>query len=338
MIRVGIVGMGIRGMMYARAVNQSGMGRVVAACDVSERARRSASVLEVPVYATHQEMYERSELDAAIVATPDFAHREPALDAAARGLHLLIEKPLATTLEDAAAIREAVRTAGVRCMIAFENRWNPAFVTARAAIQRGDLGAVRWINARLNDTIWVPTGMLGWAARSSPGWFLLPHLADLAMWLSGAQPRRVYAVGLRGQLAGRGVDTWDALHTTVEFEPEMTAVFETAWTLPESLPTVYDFKFELVGERGAQFIDTQDQMIHQADERWSYPGTLVGEIDGVLRGFPIWMVEHWLRGLSAGEEFSADVDQGYAVTRLCWAAHRSAETGQPIDLKDEEVG
>ncbi|HEY64130.1 MAG TPA: Gfo/Idh/MocA family oxidoreductase [Caldilineae bacterium] len=332
MIRVGIVGMGIRGMMYARAVNESGLGRVEAVCDISERSRESAKALDIPVYASHQELYERATLDAVIIATPDFAHREPAVDAAARGLHLMIEKPLATSLEDAAAIRDAVRDAGVRCMIAFENRWNPAFVQARAAIARGEVGAVRWINARLNDTIWVPTGMLGWAARSSPGWFLLPHIADLAMWLSGARPRRVYAAGLRGQLSERGVDTWDALHVLVEWEPPMTTVFEVAWTLPESLPNVYDFKFELVGESGALFIDTQDQMVHQAGERWTYPGTLVSEIDGRLQGFPIWMTQRWLRGLAEGADLEPGVDQGYAVTRLCWAAHRSAEVGEPIEV------
>ncbi len=332
MIRVGIVGMGIRGMMYARAVNQSGLGRVVGVCDLSERARESAAGLGVPVYATHRELFEQTDLEAVIIATPDFAHREPAVDAAAHGLHLMIEKPLATTLEDAAAIRDAIKSAGVHCLVAFENRWNPAFATARAALERGELGAVRWINARLNDTIWVPTDMLSWAARSSPGWFLLPHLADLAMWLSGARPRRVYAVGLRGQLAARGVDTWDALHAIVEFDPPMTAVFETAWTLPGSLPAVFDLKFELVGERGAQFIDTQDQMVHQAGERWTYPGTLVGEVDGRLQGFPIWMTERWLRSLADGVDWEPGVDQGYAVTRLCWAAHRSAETGVPVEI------
>ncbi|MCD6290300.1 MAG: Gfo/Idh/MocA family oxidoreductase [Anaerolineae bacterium] len=332
MLRIGIVGMGIRGMMYARAVNQSGVASVAAVCDVSERVRESAKVLGVPVYASHREMYEQTMLDAVIIATPDFAHREPAVDAARHSFHVMIEKPLATTLEDAAAIRDAVREAGVYGMVAFENRWNPAFVAAQDAVRQGELGAIQWINARLNDTIWVPTEMLSWAARSSPGWFLLPHLADLAVWLSGAQPRRVYATGIRGQLTTRGIDTWDALHIIVEFEPTMTAVFETAWTLPESMPNVFDLKFELVGDKGAQFINTQDQMVHQAGERWIYPGTLVREIGGRLEGFPIWMTGEWLRGLAAGQPVGPSIEQGYQITQLCWAAHQSAETRQPVNL------
>ena len=89
----------------------------------------------------------------------------------------------------------AVRRAGVLCQVAFENRWNPPYLAAKEAIERGDIGTVLSLNSRINDRIDVPLSMLSWGATSSPGWFLLSHTVDLARWLSGQEPVRVYAPG-----------------------------------------------------------------------------------------------------------------------------------------------
>jgi predicted dehydrogenase len=61
-------------------------------------------------------------IDAVSVATPDFLHKEPCIDAAEAGKHILVEKPLATTVEDAEAIVKAARKAGIKLMVDFHNR------------------------------------------------------------------------------------------------------------------------------------------------------------------------------------------------------------------------
>src|SRR5207244_3684269 len=159
-------------------------------------------------------------------------HREAVEAAAERGLAILVEKPLATTLEDAAAMAAAVRQAGVLCQVAFENRWNPPYVAAKEAIERGDVGTVLSLNSRINDRIDVPLGMLSWSARSSPGWFLLSHTVDMARWLSGREPTRVYAQGQKRVLSGKGLDTYDTLQAIVTFDGGLSAVFEASWILP----------------------------------------------------------------------------------------------------------
>jgi len=325
--------MGTRGRLFARAVTQNPNARLVGICDVNPQTAAAASMhFDVVGYTDLRELLEGESPDALIVATPDFAHRVPVLEAARQGVHVLVEKPLATITAEAEEMLEAVQQAGIRCQVGFENRWNPAFTRAKEAIAEGELGEIELMNARLSDTLFVPTQMLSWAARTTVGWFLLPHVVDLALWLSGKVPAYCYAIATQRVLSRLGVDTYDAIQAVLRFDDGTQAAFETCWILPVSLPTVYDFKFEIIGDRGALFIDTQDQMVHQAGQRFTYPGTLVTEVDGRLRGFPVDMVDSFIACLIEDREPLATVEEGLQVTRIVTAIHESIRQGQAISL------
>jgi predicted dehydrogenase len=333
MIRTVIVGMGIRGHLFAQGLSQNTNAELVAICDVASEARSAASEnWNVPGYADFVGMLEEQQPEAALVCTPDFAHREYVIAAAEHGAHVMVEKPLAASLEDAEAILEAVEVAGITCQVAFENRWNPPFVKIKQAVERGELGDISLVSAKLNDTLYVPTRMLNWASQSSVGWFLLPHVVDLAIWLSGKEPSKVYAVANKTVLPSLGVDTYDTICTTLSFDGGMQAVFETTWILPESSPAVFDFKFGILGDRGAMHVDAQDQMLHQSTDRFTYPGTLVLDVHGKARGFPLDMLDSFIHSVKNGTRPLATVREGYRVTRVIDAVHRSIEGGQPLLL------
>ena len=165
MVRLGIVGAGIWGAMHARAYAQNPMAELVAVCDLDVgRARLLAEKYAIPkVFTSVDEMLEEG-LDGISVATPDHAHTAVVLKAAARGVHILVEKPLATTVEECAAMITAAKQAGVFLMVDWHNRWNPPYYYAWQAIRNGELGDVSYIYYRLSDTIYVPTKMLPWAS------------------------------------------------------------------------------------------------------------------------------------------------------------------------------
>ncbi len=333
MIRTVIVGMGIRGELFARGLSQNRDAELVAICDVAPQARISAGEnWGVPGYEDFVRMLEEQQPEAALVCTPDFAHREYVVAAAEHGAHVMVEKPLATSLEDAEAILEAVEVAGITCQVAFENRWNPPFVKIKQAVERGELGDISLVNAKLNDTLYVPTRMLSWAGKSSVGWFLLPHVVDLTIWLSGKEPTKVYAVANKTVLPSLGVDTYDTICTILSFEGGLQAIFETTWVLPESSPAIFDFKFEILGDRGTMHVDAQDQMLHQSTDRFSYPGTLVLDVHGKARGFPLDMLDSFIDSVKNCTPPLATVREGYEVTRVIEAVHRSIESGQPLLL------
>ena len=162
----------------------------------------------------------------------------------------MVEKPLATSIIDGKAMVAAAAKAGVKLMVDFHARWHPLFMGAKAYIDRGDLGAPVMGYARLSDTIYVPTEMLGWSSRSGPEWFLFPHIMDVVRWLIGREPVEVYAKGHRGVLAAKGVDCWDAIQALVEFEGGASVTFETSWIVPNSYTNVVDNRLTLYGEKG----------------------------------------------------------------------------------------
>lgn len=333
MIRTAIVGMGIRGNLFAQGLKQNPGAELMSICDANSHSLKAATDRwHVPGFEDFGRMLKERDPEAVIICTPDFAHRAFVIAAAEHGAHILVEKPLATSEQDAGAMMRAVEEAGVICQVAFENRWNPPFVQLKGAVERGELGDISLVSARLNDTLYVPTQMLSWAHSSSVGWFLLPHVVDLAIWLSGKQPSRVYAVANKTVLPALGIDTYDTICTTLSFRGAMQAMFETTWVLPESTPSIFDFKFEILGDKGAVHIDVQDQMVHQSSDRFSYPGTLVVDVHGQMRGFPLYMLDSFIESVRHGTQPLASVQEGYLVTRVVDAAHRSIATGQPVQL------
>src|SRR5699024_4250103 len=148
---------------------------------------------------------------------PDFAHRDASLAAAKAGRHVLIEKPMATTGEDAEAILAAVKASGVRAMTLFNQRWLPAYWQAKQELAKPESGPPIMAYARKNDTLFVPTQMITWADRSSPSWFLSSHDVDLVTWFFDEPAVEVFATAVRRILVDRGIDTPDAVQAQVRF-------------------------------------------------------------------------------------------------------------------------
>ncbi len=333
MVRTAIIGSGIRGSLFAQGLKQNPDATLVGICDTNNQSLNSAAAKwEVQGYTEIDTLLKGQNPDAVIICTPDFAHQEYVIAAANHGIHVMVEKPLAISEEAANQILKVVQKAGIICQLAFENRWNPPFVKIKQAVDNGELGDISLINTRLNDTLFVPAKMLSWADKSTVGWFLLPHLVDLAIWLSGKKPSKVYAVANKKVLPSIGINTYDTICTTLSFHDDMQAMFETSWVLPDSLPSIFDFKFEILGDKGLMHADVQDQMVHQSTQKHTYPGTLAYEANGKTHGFPLHMLDSFIECVKEGTKPQATVEEGYEVTRIIDAIHQSIIKGQTIDM------
>ncbi|TCC26966.1 Gfo/Idh/MocA family protein [Kribbella speibonae] len=331
MVTIGIVGAGLRGRLFAEALQGQPDVTVVGLAEpsptVAEEARAATGL---PVTASHSELLGAFDPDAVIVATPDFAHRQIAVDVADAGKHLLIEKPVATTMDDARAIAAAVHRAGVRCLVGFENRWNPHVVQAKAAM--ANLGRPITASATLSNSFFVPTTMLSWAAQSSPAWFLLPHTLDLVLWLTGRKPEAVSAVGSRGVLAQRGIDTWDVVHALVTFDDGSTATLSSAWTLPDAGDGIVDFRFQVIGTEGSVTADLSHQGLTVVSDKHRSVWPVSGRIGRSQVGPAVWMVQDFAAGLVDGGDLGPGIDHGVLVTQIICAIEDSISTGQTVQL------
>ncbi|MEN9935928.1 MAG: hypothetical protein RLZZ387_2507 [Chloroflexota bacterium] len=335
----GVIGTGIvGGAWHAHVYARHPQARLVAVCDLDER--RAAEVAQVnggaAVYTDYRELLARPDIAAVSVATPDFAHHEIAVTAAEAGKHILVEKPLATTVPEAEAIVAAARRAGVKLMVDFHNRVNPPFVAAQRSIRAGEIGRPAYLYARLSNTTFVPTRMLAWAGRTSALWFLASHTVDLAHWLLDDEPRRVYAVSRSGILRERGVDAPDFHAAIVEFAGGAVVNLESAWILPESAPNVFDFKVEILGSSGAITVNASD---HRAIEAFTSSGSRLPDVLGLpdgdsprLHGFVLEAVARFVDAVADDRPLLATGEDGLRVTRVLAAISESAASGRPVDL------
>jgi predicted dehydrogenase len=334
MIKFGIVGMGIRGSLFADTLQQNPYAQLVAVSDAFEGTlAKSKEQYGVPGYADVEEMIEKEALDALVIATPDFLHMKPVMLAAEKGIHILVEKPFSTSVEEAETMAEAVERSGIKCMVAFENRWNSPFVAVKEAVERGEIGSILNINTRLNDTIFVPTKMLKWAQDSTPGWFLYPHATDIALWLKkDSKPVSVYAVGTKKKLVAMGIDTYDSMQAIVSFDDGTHATFTTSWVLPESMPLIYDFKTEIIGDQGALYVDLSDQMVRKAGAVYQHMHTLGTPINSQLTAAPNYMLHAFVDHIRLDTMPESGAAAGLLNTKLVHAIHRSAESGMTESL------
>ncbi len=249
-VRVGIIGAGIWGTNHALALTTHPGCSVAVICDRDQARARRAGERFGCAWTTSLDDVAASDVEAVTVATPDHLHREPVVAMLGAGKHVMVEKPLATTVADGLAMVEAAAQAGRHLMVDFHARWHPLFMGAKSYVDRGELGAPVMAYARLSDTIYVPTEMLTWSGHSGPEWFLFPHTMDVVRWLFGRNPMEVMAKGYRGVLDGRGIACWDAIQAMVEFEGGAFCTFETSWILPNSYSNVVNNRLSIYGEKG----------------------------------------------------------------------------------------
>jgi predicted dehydrogenase len=336
----GVIGTGIvGGAWHAHVYANTPQSKLVAVCDLNaERAGNIAKKYGVDaIYTDYKELLENPAVQAVSIATPDFAHREIAVAAAEAGKHILVEKPLATTVEDAEAIINAAKKAGVKLMVDFHNRVSPPFANAKQSIAAGELGTPQHMYARLSNTTWVATQMLPWASKSSALWFLAAHTMDLAHWLLDDEPRRVYAVKRSGILQEMGVDTHDFTVAIVEFKNGAVVTLENSWILPETEPMVFNFKLDLVGSKGSIYINTSD---HRAVQQYTQTEASLPDILGVafsgdsprLSGFVLEAIARFVDAVVYDKPVLATGEDGLVVTRTLAAITESADSGAPVDL------
>jgi predicted dehydrogenase len=333
----GVIGVGIRGEQHAWIFSKLPETELIAVCDVSaERARAVADRYGAKHWFTdYNDLVRSSDIDIVTIATPDFAHKEPAVAAAEQGKHLIVEKPMATTVRDAQDIVRAAKKAGVKLMPFFHKRWYLPYVAVKEAIDRGDLGTPLYIYYRTNDTITFPTKMISWAAKSGIESTLMVLHADIARWLLASEARSVYAIERSRVLKSHGIETSDFMVAIVEFKNGAVANFEVFWILPESLSLSGIPMMELIGTRGCVLLD----MYHTGVE--AYLSDKHVHLDGLLGapslygepfGAPSEAIRHFVTCVARDSQPMVSGEDGVRNTEIVCAARRSATEGRPITL------
>ena len=194
-VRVCLVGAGRAGLVHGfNFRHRLAEVQLVAIVDANEAmAREKAAELDVPsVFDNIESALSQADFDAVCIATPTFTHASIAIAAAQAGKHILCEKPMALTLDEADTMIAAARQAGVVLQIGFMRRFDPAFRAAKEQIEAGAIG----------DPIIVRTLTRGpglpprWACDPATSIGMLAevnsHDFDTIRWLAGSEFAQVY--------------------------------------------------------------------------------------------------------------------------------------------------
>jgi len=334
----GLIGCGTWGAVHARTYQASPWARLVEVCD--KDANRAAHFAEQYGAQKHSsdwlELLANPEIQAVSIATPDFAHSEVVIAAIEAGKDVLSEKPLASTVEDCRRILAARERKSIKLMVDFHNRWNLPFLSIRRQLEAGELGKLLAINIRLNDTLFVPTRMLSWAARSSPAHFLGSHIIDLVRWMSGAEVSRVYAVSRSVVLKDAGVDTPDFFQYILELSSGATAMVENCWIVNESSPSVFDFQSEFIAAKGTAYVNaSHNRTVEIYTDRGVQLPDVAGAPDryGQPVGFAVAAIEHFIDCVVNDKQPMVTGEDGLSVARVLAAIEESAATRHPVDVR-----
>ena len=334
-VRYGVVGAGLQGESHAKIIAALPNAELVSVCDIDEGRARSAALKHGAKNALtdYNELFADESIEAVSIALPDHLHRDAAIKALQADKHVLLEKPMATTVADAEAIVAAQEKSEKTLMIQWSNRWMPMFWSTKEMLDNGDLGDPMYVYARLNNTIYVPTQMLSWSANTRLPFWLICHRYDIARWYFGSEAKRVTAVSRSVVLKEMGIDTPDFYQATVEFENGCVGNFESCWIMPETMPYIVDSKFQLICTKGYVNVDPA-LPVHMlaTSEKYENKGFIVGEVEGEPRGFTFDATAHFINCLLRGEEPLITGHDGLMVTKALAAMVESAEKGEAVEL------
>jgi predicted dehydrogenase len=331
---VGVIGLGWVAGSHVRAYQQDPRTKVVAVAGrdpAKTRARATELGLEAArVHDDWEALLRDPEVQIVSICTPHWQHAEQAIAAAEAGKHVLVEKPIALTLDELRALRDAVRKAGVRAMCSFVLRWNPLLLGIDKRVRAGELGQLSlarfdyWNRQRrgLDTKGW-------WHTKSQAGSTLLHggcHAADAMRWLVGSEAVEVQALGT-------------SRHEHFEYPPTIAAlvafedgtVGQLSAAIESALP--YAFNVELLGTKGA--IRDARVYLHEGDDRFrqeEIPGNRPDSREVSHHPFPQEISALVDAVVDQHEPEAAGLEDAVKTHELCIAADIAAAEKRPVRL------
>ena len=315
---------------YSKAVKELPNSELVAVYDDNPtRGKEAAEQFKATFYNDYNELLKRADIDAVIIDSENVKHRALAVAAAEAGKHILCEKPIATTLEDADAIVKAVEKANVKFQTCFVMRYNPPAVRVKEILDSGEIGKITAITG---------TNHLKWFGMEIMSWFVDPklsgggavmdhtvHLADLMRWYTNSEASRVYCEIGRNVRSELKVE--DNFLTMINFQDGTIGTIDGSWSRPENYHYWGDVTMEIIGTEGMILLDAFRQVLYLTSEdskglEWQF---YAGDTDKE-------MVKHFIKCLEEDLTPRATVVDGRQATEITIASYESAKKQKPIEL------
>ena len=289
-IRAAVLGVGAMGRNHCRVYHDLAAVELVAVADADpSTAERVGRSFGVPHFTAVEALLDTARPDIVSIAVPTLNHLAVALAALARGIHVLVEKPLAFTVAEGRQIIEAAHTAGVVLAVGHIERYNPALTDLQARLQGGALGQVFQMHAQRLGPFPPRIRDVGVVVD------LATHDVDIMRYLSGSEVTRVYAETARRIHS----EHEDLLSGVLRFEDGMIGVLDINWLTPTKIR-----QLTVTGEKGMFLVNylTQDLYFYENDyihSLWDTVNPIAGVSEGAMTRLRIERAEPLRREIEA---------------------------------------
>jgi len=352
-VRVGVIGTGMMGCEHLRNLLSLPNVAITAVSDphqdslVWARATLDGSPHRPIEFSDHRDLLAAGLVDAVIVATPNFTHRRVLDDVLDAGVHVLVEKPMCTTVEDCLAVVERVRNSDIVTWVGLEYRYMPPIATLRSLVESGEIGRLRMLSIREHRFPFL-SKVDNWNRfNANTGGTLVEkccHFFDLMNLLVDSRPVRVFASGaqdvnhLEERYDGRTPDILDNAFVTVDYANGVRAMldlcmFAEAGEYEQHIVAVGDAgKIEAhVPGDGHVVVGTRATRTMRRIE--CAPVMDVAHV-GFHHGASFVEVAKFVEAVQLGGRPEVDVQQGLWSVAIGVAAHRSIDDGVAVSLDD----
>ncbi|MCC7495703.1 MAG: Gfo/Idh/MocA family oxidoreductase [Fimbriimonadaceae bacterium] len=318
----------------------------------SAQARAAEQGLTVACYDDYQAALAHPGVDIVVIATPQQHHAQNVIDAARAGKHLVIEKPVACSLDELRQMRDAVRGAGVASVVSFVLRWNPLFETIKALIADGAVGTPYCVECdyQSNFASWWPgfeearradlgvSALLvgGCHAVDAVRWFAAPGQSEAAVpsevfawsggWRKGATREYNYLTNRFGE--GPPLE-YDGLEIAlVKFTNGVLG--KVSVNADAVMP--YRFPIRVFGDAGTILDNRVWSGKYPRQTDWVEIPTILPDSSDVSHHPFEGQINHFVETLRAGQRSHCDLDDAVLTHEIVFGARQSTATGQPVRL------
>lgn len=307
----------------------------------SDSSKVHADLPGIRVFSELAPALSEPDIDLVVIATPDPMHAPQAHQVLDAGKHVVVEKPMALTLEEARTVADHARAAGRDLFVFHNRRWDSDFLTLRALIETGKLGEIVQFESHIDR--FCPVVNDCWRDRAGAGTFydLGPHLIDQVLVLFG-MPEAVFA-DLAVQRAGGQVS--DYFHLLLRY-PERRVILHSS-----QLTVDHGLRLAIHGSRGSFVKRGMDIQAHQLKAGQlprsigfgvdPLPGSLIMHADGMARSQPTEMIpgdytkfyDGVRNTIALGMPNPVPVDDALCVMEIMEAAKLSAREQREIAMR-----
>ncbi|MEK3779105.1 Gfo/Idh/MocA family protein [Paenibacillus sp. FSL R5-0810] len=349
-INVGVIGTGSISAMHLQSYQKHANANLLAVCDLNEeRARLAAEKYgATKVFTDYRELLADPEIDAVSICTWNNTHAEISIAALNAGKHVLVEKPLCRTVEEALRVQEAVKSSGKLLQVGFVRRYDPNAQMLREFADKGEFGEIYFAKASSIRRLGNPGGWFSDIERSGGGPLIDigVHVIDLCWYMMGRPKPVAVSANTYRKLGNRSnvrnlsfykAADYDAEKNTVEdmanamirFENGASMLVDVSFTLhsKENQQTV-----KLYGDKGGFEIDPEVVIVTEKHD------TIINiQPQTDHKGFDFDSafqseVNHFIASIENGTQPLSPVEDGVEIMKILCGIYESAEKGAEVLL------